>query len=63
MVLIAVKYISDVIGIEKIFRNMIISVLFAVGAIVVGTLTVLGAVLRVMEMGVTAPGLMRVNEK
>ena len=63
MVLIAVKYISDVIGIEQIFRNMIISVLFAVGAIVVGTLTVLGAVLRVMEMGVTAPGLMRVNEK
>ncbi|MDH2899392.1 MAG: hypothetical protein PXY39_00300 [archaeon] len=33
MVLIAVKYISDVIGIEQVFRNMIISVLLAVGAI------------------------------
>lgn len=51
MILVAVKYISDTINDRKIFNDMLISIVFAIGGIVVGSLVVLGAVFRVLGMG------------
>ena len=51
MTLIAVKYISDISRDEKIFNDMLISVILIVAGIVVGTVVVLGAVYRVLGMG------------
>src|SRR5712691_260970 len=35
MTLVAVKYISDILGDKRIFKNMIISVILAIGRIIV----------------------------
>jgi uncharacterized membrane protein len=51
LVLIAVKYISDAVADSQIFQNMLISVIFSIGAVAVGAVTVVGTVLRVMGMG------------
>ena len=51
MTLVAIKYISDIVKDEKIFNNMLISILLAIGGIVVGTFVVLGAFFRVLGMG------------
>ena len=51
MILMAVKYISDVVRDSGIYNNMIVSVLLAIGAIGVGTVTVIGTVFRVLGMG------------
>ena len=51
MTLVAIKYISETVGDERIFNNTVVSVIFAIGAIAVGTLVVLATVLRVMGMG------------
>jgi uncharacterized membrane protein len=51
MTLIAVKYISDIVKDQKIFNDMLISVVLTIAAIVVGTVVVLGAVFRVLGMG------------
>src|SRR6266702_2007203 len=51
MILIAVKYIADVLGDQKIFNNMIISVVLAIIGIVVGVLVVLSAVYSLIGLG------------
>ncbi len=51
MTLVAIKHISQAVGDVKIYNNMIISVILAVGAIGVGTVTVIGTVFRVLGMG------------
>ncbi|MDG6995135.1 MAG: DUF996 domain-containing protein [Nitrososphaerota archaeon] len=51
MTLVAVKYISQIVKEVKIFNDMLISVVLAIGGIAVGTVTVLGAVFRALGMG------------
>ncbi|MCL5067890.1 MAG: DUF996 domain-containing protein [Thaumarchaeota archaeon] len=51
MILLAVKYISEVVRDSGIYNNMILSVILAIGAIAVGTVTVIGTVFRVLGMG------------
>jgi len=51
MILIAVKYIADVLGDQKIFNNMIISVVLAIIGIVVGVVVVLSAVYSLIGLG------------
>src|SRR3989442_12181402 len=51
MILIAVKNIADVLGYQKIFNNMIISVVLAIIGIVVGVVVVLGAVYSLIGPG------------
>ena len=51
MILVGVSYISQAVGDRKIYNNMIISVLLAIAAVAVGTVTVIGTVFRVLGMG------------
>ncbi len=51
MILIAVNDISQVVNEKKIYNNMRTAVILAIGAIVVGTVTVIGAVYHVLGMG------------
>src|SRR2546427_12777094 len=51
MILIAVKYIADILGDQKIFNNMIIAVVLAIIGIVVGVVVVLGAVYSLIGLG------------
>lgn len=51
MTLVAIKYISQAVGDVKIFNNMIVSVILAIGAVAVGTVTVIGTIFRVLGMG------------
>jgi uncharacterized membrane protein len=51
MILIAVKYIADVLGDQKIFNNMIISVVLAIVGIVIGVVVVLSAVYSLIGLG------------
>ena len=51
MILIAVKYIADVLGDQKIFNNMIISVVLAIIGIVVAVVVVLSAVYSLIGLG------------
>lgn len=51
MILFAIKNISEYVGDRKIYSDMIISVIMTIGAIAVGTVVVLGTVLRVFSMG------------
>src|SRR5712692_3178130 len=46
MTLVAVKYISDILGDKRIFNNMIISVILSIGAIVVLVVFVIAAIAR-----------------
>ena len=51
MTLVAVKYISDVLADKRIFNNMIISVILAVGGIVVLVAFVFAAIARFIGVG------------
>src|SRR5947208_14966084 len=51
MILIAVKYIADILGDQKIFNTMIIAVVLAIIGIVVGVVVVLGAVYSLIGLG------------
>lgn len=51
MTLVAINYISQSLGDRKIYNDMIVSVILAIGAIAVGTVTVIGTVFRVLGMG------------
>jgi|SRR5579872_936685 len=51
MVLLAVKNISQVFSEPKIYRNMQNAVVLAIGAIVVGTITVVGTIYHLFSMG------------
>ena len=51
MILIAVNYISQAVADRKIYNNMIISVVLAIAAVAVGTVTVVGTVFHVLGMG------------
>jgi uncharacterized membrane protein len=51
MTLIAIKYISESVHDNKIYTNMIVSIILAIGALAVGTVTVIGTVFRVLGMG------------
>ena len=51
MILIAVNNISQVVNEKKIYNNMRTAVVLAIGAIAVGTVTVVGAVYHLLGMG------------
>lgn len=51
MTLVAINYISQSLGDRRIYSNMIVSVILAIGAIAVGTVTIIGTVFRVLGMG------------
>jgi uncharacterized membrane protein len=51
MILVAISKISKVVNEKKIYNNMLTSVVLAISAIAVGTVTLIGAVYRVMGMG------------
>ncbi|HZW54702.1 MAG TPA: DUF996 domain-containing protein [Nitrososphaerales archaeon] len=51
MTLISIKYISDSVRDNRIYSNMLVSVVLAIGAIAVGTVAVIGTVFRVLGMG------------
>ncbi len=51
MTLIAVKYISDVIGDPKIFNNMLIGVILAIVGVAVAAIVVLGTLFSFFGMG------------
>ena len=51
MTLVAINYISQSLGDRTIYSNMMVSVILAIGAIAVGTVTVIGTVFRVLGMG------------
>ncbi len=57
MVLIAVKYISTVLGNKSIFNNMIISVILAIVGIIVGVATVVAAIFSFVGIGFLRGGL------
>jgi uncharacterized membrane protein len=51
MTLIAVKYVSDVVGDKAIFNNMIISVILSIVGVVVAVVFVLGSVMQFIGFG------------
>jgi uncharacterized membrane protein len=51
LILIAVKYIADVLGDQTIFNNMIVAVVLAIIGIVVGFVVVLSAVYSLIGLG------------
>lgn len=51
MILIAVKYISDILGSREIFRSMITAVIFSIAAIVVASVVVTGTMLNAFQNG------------
>ncbi len=51
MTLLAVKYISDILGDKRIFKNMIISVILAIGGIIVLVAFVFAAIARFIGIG------------
>lgn len=51
MILIAVKYIADVLGDPKIFNNMIVSVVLGIVGAVVGIVFVVGAIFSLIGLG------------
>ena len=51
MTLVAIKYISDVLGDKRIFNNMIIAVILGIGGIIVLVAFVLAAVARFVGFG------------
>ncbi len=56
LVLIAVKYISVVVGNKSIFNNMIISVILAIVGVIVGFATVVAAIASFVGMGFLGGG-------
>jgi len=57
LTLIAVKYISDVLGDGKIFTNMLIAVILAIAGIIALAVVVLGAVFSMFGMGYLTGGM------
>src|SRR5579871_4394696 len=51
MILLAIRNISRDVGDNKIYNNMLTAVILGIGAIAVGTVTVVGAIVRVLGMG------------
>jgi uncharacterized membrane protein len=51
MILLAIRNISQAVGDNKIYNNMLIAVVLGIGAIAVGTVTVVGAIVHVLGMG------------
>ena len=51
LILIAVKYISEVIGDPKVFNNMIIAVVLAIVGVAVGAVVLFGAVYSLVGLG------------
>ena len=51
MILVAVNNISQVVKDKKIYNNMRTAIILTIGAIAVGTVTVVGAVYHVLGMG------------
>jgi uncharacterized membrane protein len=50
LILIAIKYISDIVADKSIFNNMLVAVVLAIAGIVTGTLVVLGSFFRFMGL-------------
>jgi uncharacterized membrane protein len=51
MILFAIRNISEIFNDKKIFDNMLTAVILAVGAIGVGTITVVGSIYHILGMG------------
>ncbi|HYB04752.1 MAG TPA: DUF996 domain-containing protein [Nitrososphaerales archaeon] len=51
MILVAINNISRVVSEKSIYSNMLIAVVLAIGAVVVGAVTVVGAVFHVLSLG------------
>jgi len=51
MILVAINNISQVVSEKSIYSNMLIAVVLAIGAVVVGAVTVAGAVFHVLTLG------------
>ena len=69
LILLAIKKISEAVGDKSIFQNMRNAILLAIGAVVVGAITVFGTIFRVLGMGslvgskfVLAPSSIRTGE-
>lgn len=56
MTLIAVKYISEVLGDKKVFNNMIIGIILAIVGVAVAAIVVLGAVFSFIGLGALSSG-------
>jgi uncharacterized membrane protein len=59
LVLIAIKYISDIVGNKSIFNNMIISVILAIVGVVVGFAFVIAAIARFVGLGILGSSFIR----
>jgi len=57
LVLIAVKYASDILGDPKIFNNMLYAVILAIIGIVVGVVAVVAAVFKAIGLGYMSTSL------
>jgi len=51
IILVAINNISQVVNDKKIYNNMLTAVILTIGAIVVGTVTAIGAIYHVIGMG------------
>lgn len=58
LVLIAVKYISEIVGEKRIFKNMLISIILAIVGVVVGFAFVIAAIAPFIGMGFLGGGFM-----
>ena len=54
LVLVAIKYVSDILADPSIFKNMIVAVVLAIAGLVVGVAVVLSTVFATFGMGVLA---------
>ncbi len=50
LILVAIKYISDVVADKSIFNNMVVAIVLAIAGVIVGTLVVIGSVFRFMGL-------------
>jgi uncharacterized membrane protein len=51
MILLAINNISQVVNEKSIYSNMLVAVVLAIGAIVVGAVTIVGAIYHVLSLG------------
>jgi uncharacterized membrane protein len=57
LVLIAIKYVSEIVADPSIFRNMIVAVALAIVGLVTGVVIVLAAVFHAIGLGIITPGV------
>lgn len=57
LVLIAIKYISEIVADPSIFRDMIIAIVLACVGLIVGVAVILAAVFQAIGLGIITPGI------